>query len=126
MAKSLKITIIEDEKMLSDMYAGKLRREGHTVQTATDGESGLSLALLEPPDLILLDIMMPNMNGVEVLSRLAKHPELAHTKIAVLTNVDSPETGDEVRRLGAVDYLLKASMTPEELSNRIRTYFSEK
>jgi DNA-binding response OmpR family regulator len=124
MAKPLKITIIEDEEMLSNMYAGKLRREGYEVQTAANGENGLSQALREPPDLILLDIMMPNMNGVEVLNRLAQHPELTHTKIVVLTNIDSPETGDEVRRLGAVDYLLKADMTPEELSNRVKQYMS--
>lgn len=124
MAKSLNITIIEDEKMLSDMYAGKLRREGYQVQTAVDGEAGLAQALREPPDLILLDIMMPNMNGIEVLSHLAQHTELAHTKIVVLTNVDSPETGAAVRRLGAVDYLLKADMTPEELATRIKSYFS--
>jgi len=122
MTHPLKITIIEDEEVLSQMYAGKLRREGYQVQTSADGETGLTQVLREPPDLILLDIMMPNMNGVEVLNRLAQHPELAHTKIVVLTNIDSPETGDEVRRLGAADYLLKADMTPEELSNRIKEW----
>jgi DNA-binding response OmpR family regulator len=124
MAK-FKIIIIEDEDVLAQMYAGKLRREGYDVITAPDGTTGLSEALRERPDIILLDIMMPNMNGVEVLTRLTQHPELADTKIVVLTNTDSPETGEEVRKLGAIDYILKANMTPEELCERVKKYLHQ-
>jgi DNA-binding response OmpR family regulator len=118
------ITIIEDEKALAEMYAGKLRREGYQVSIASDGNVGMAMVLQEPPNLILLDIMMPNMNGVEVLTRFRQHTELANTKIVVLTNIDSPQTADEVRQLGAIDCLLKADTTPEELTQRVKGYLA--
>lgn len=120
MSKPVSIAIVEDETAIAQMYAIRLRMEGYTVETAPDGETGIALILRMRPDIVLLDIMMPNMNGTEVISRLNQYPEAAHCKIIVLTNIDSPVTDEEVKRLGAVDYLVKADLTPEQVAEKVK------
>lgn len=115
-----KIAIIEDDPSIALMYATKLKYEGFEVETAIDGESGIALVLRQRPDLILLDIMMPNMNGAELMNKLSQYPEASKSKVIVLSNIGNPTTAEDMKKLGAVDYLTKSDTTPEKIVERIK------
>lgn len=114
------IVIIEDDLPIAQMYSTKFEYEGYNVKLANDGESGIDLILREHPVVILLDVMMPNMNGMELLNRLQQYPEAQEAKILVLTNMDSAETHDTVTKMGAVDCLIKAETTPDQVAEKVK------
>jgi len=117
-----KILIIEDEKILSDMYVEKLSREGFKIVSATTSSEGLRLAKKEKPDLILLDILLPKENGISFLEKLRKNPEIANIKVLVFSNYDDPETKRKAKKLGVENYLIKTNYTPKEMVERVRKY----
>jgi DNA-binding response OmpR family regulator len=116
----MKIAIIEDEFEIAKMYENKLRREGFEVLLAANGGSGLALILEHSPDVALLDLMMPEMNGYQVLESLGAHEIRPTTKVVVLTNMGDAETQARVISLGATDCFVKAETTPHELAERVR------
>ena len=123
MAKSnVKILIVEDDPTLLEMYSIKLEQEGLAFLTATDGEEGLELALAENPSVILLDIMMPKMDGFAVLSELKKNPATKDTPILMLSNLGQKDDVAKGKKLGATDYVIKASMTPTQVVEKIKSY----
>ena len=117
------ILIIEDEAFLADMYKLKFESEGYRVILADDGEKGLGLALKESPDLILLDLMLPKMDGYEVLNRLRADRKGKSLKVFILSNLGQ---SNEVKRgigLGADGYFIKSSMTPTQLATEVTKAF---
>lgn len=113
------VLIIEDNQDLVEMYRLKLSLEGFHVETATDGEQGILKAVEAKPDMILLDILMPNMNGFEVLKALKNNTKL-DTKIIVLSNLGQYENIKEAKDLGATEYMVKANTTPTMVVAKIK------
>jgi CheY-like chemotaxis protein len=110
-----KILIVEDEKLLNEAYELVLTKEGHDVAAAFNGEEALKLFDEHQPDLILLDLRMPRMDGVEFLKNLekqGKHPDLS---VIVFSNYDEQKEIDEAFKHGATRYILKAWSSPKEL-----------
>ncbi|HJQ08669.1 MAG TPA: response regulator [Candidatus Saccharimonadales bacterium] len=109
------ILIVEDERSLSDAYKMVLTKAGYTVRTAFDGQDALEVIKEEEPVLILLDLRMPRMDGIEFLRHFnlkEKHPKV---KVIVFSNYDMQKEIDEAYRLGAERYILKAWASPKEL-----------
>ncbi len=119
MAKT--ILLIEDDPDIQKMYSDKLSFEGFEVLTSTDGKKGLLLAKTEKPDLVLLDIMLPQgMNGFDVLEEIKKDEDIKDLPVIVLTNLDTEKQVAE--KVGASDYLVKANTQLNDLITKIKTY----
>ena len=116
--------IIEDDSFLLTMYATKFELENFTVLTAEDGEKGLKLAQKELPDMILLDILLPKMNGFEVLKALKGDNRTKNIRVVLLTNLSQRGEVDQGLQIGAVDYLIKAHYMPSEVVEKVKKYLS--
>jgi len=114
-----KILFIEDESSLQKALGDILRENNYEVISALDGEIGLRLAKSEKPDLILLDIILPKMNGIEVLKALKENPETKNISVVILTNLENMEDINKAIELGAAAYLVKAQYTMEEVIDKI-------
>jgi DNA-binding response OmpR family regulator len=115
-----RILFIEDDRFISDMYRLGLEAGGWSVDIAHDGESGLSQALADPPALILLDILLPRMDGIEVLRRLRSNASTSDVPVLVVSNASGLGGRDEeARKLGIVDWMVKANTTPARLVSRV-------
>lgn len=114
-----KVLIIEDEKTLSDMYRTELERRGFQVITTLDGEEGIEVAKKEKPDLIILDLLLPRIQGMDVLKILKEKIETKEIPVFILTNYDTPEEKEKGDGLGAEKYILKTSVTPKEIGDII-------
>lgn len=123
MAKKKTILLIEDEVYLLDMYKMKLEKEGYKVLTAIDGETGIKITREKKPDLILLDIILPEMDGYEVLEVLKNDSTTKDIKIFVLSNLGQDEEVALGKEKGADDYLIKANLTPIEIVKKINQAF---
>jgi len=114
-AKKATILIVEDERSLNEAYQLILRKAGYAVQVAFDGREALDLTAQEDPTLILLDLRMPRMDGIEFLRHYnlkEKHPDV---KVIVFSNYDMQKEIDEAYSLGADRYFMKALASPKEL-----------
>jgi CheY-like chemotaxis protein len=116
-----KILIVEDDNFVAEVYSTKLLEMGHEVKVAQNGEEGLSLIEKEKPDLILLDIIMPVMGGIEMLEELKEKEESANIPVILLTNVGEKDSIQKVRSLGVQDYLIKSHFTPAEVIEKIES-----
>ncbi|MFC1678202.1 response regulator [Patescibacteria group bacterium] len=114
-----KILIVEDEVFLIDLYRIKFEREGYEVITAMDGQTGLEAAKKDKPDIILLDIVMPVMNGFEVLEALKKDDTTKDIKVYILSNLGQSDEIQQGLDKGADGYLIKANITPGELTDYV-------
>ena len=115
-----KILLVGDDPFLSSMYSTKFELENFAVLAAEDGEKGLKLALAERPDIILLDILMPKMNGFEVLEKLKENKETDSIPVILLTNLNQKDEIEKGLSLGANDYLIKAHFMPSEVVDKIK------
>lgn len=116
-----KILIIDDDALLLEMYQEKLEYEGFEVVTALSGQEGLKKAKSSKPNLILLDILMPRMDGFEVLERLKSDPETKKVPVIFLTNLsEAEENVNKGFELGAAAYLVKALFRPAEVIEKIK------
>jgi len=113
--KKIKILLIEDEEMLANMYETKFKNEGFDIVKALDGEEGLKKAQEILPDFILLDIIMPKMDGFAVLKVLKENQQTKNIPIMLLTNLGQEEDIKKGEELGVVGYLVKANTTPAEV-----------
>ncbi len=120
-----KLLVVEDDKFLRDLITRKLRDVGYDVVEAIDGEEGLVKAQEENPDLILLDLILPGMDGFEVLSKLKEDPKTSQIKVIILSNLGQREDIERGLRLGAEDFLVKAHFTPAEIIEKIRNLVGE-
>ena len=116
----IKILLIEDDPFLLSMYATKFEAEGFAVITADDGEKGLEAAKKTDANIILLDILMPKMNGFEVLEKLKADENTREIPVILLTNLNQKDEIEKGLILGADDYLIKAHFMPSEVVTRIR------
>ena len=116
-----KILIVDDDPLYIRIYQLKFKVDGHTVETAVDGKEALTKIESFTPDLILLDIMMPEMDGFEVLRRLKANPKTKKIPVVLLTNLggDDADTLKGIE-LGAVAYLVKSAYTPKEVLQKIK------
>lgn len=122
-----KILIIEDYAVLARMYQNKLRADGFEVEVALDGEKGEKMVKEFKPDLVLLDIMLPKKDGLEILEGVKKDPETADIPIILLTNLGGPpETIERGLQLGAVAYLVKANYTPRQVIDLVKETLAKK
>lgn len=113
-----KILLVEDDAILVEMYQAKFELEGHDIQVATNGEEALSTLNDFTPELILLDILMPKLNGFHVLKEIKKQPNLRQIPIILLTNLGESEVDmnrELASALGVNDYLIKSHHTPDEV-----------
>jgi DNA-binding response OmpR family regulator len=115
-----KIAIIEDDQAISQMYRFKFENEGYDVQTAENGRLGLELAQSFKPDIVLLDLMMPEMNGDEMLTLMRKTDWGKDIKVIILTNMGESEIPPIVRELNISDVILKADMTPRQVAELVK------
>jgi DNA-binding response OmpR family regulator len=116
-----KVLIVDDDAFLSGIYATKLELEGFAVVSARDGDEGLKAAAAERPDLILLDVLMPKLDGFEVLKRLKSAEETKAIPVIMLTNLGQKEDIEKGLEGGAVDYLIKAHFVPAEAVAKIKS-----
>lgn len=114
------ILLIEDDKFLRELIIQKLGKEGYDVTEAPEGEAGLLKMKKEKPDLVLLDLILPGIDGFEVLSRMKKDPNLAGIPVIILSNLGQRDDVQKGIDLGAEDYLIKAHFTPGEIIDRIK------
>lgn len=122
-----KILLIEDEFFIRDLYERYLTKNGYQVITAVDGQEGLDKALANQVDLILLDIMMPKLTGIEVLERIKKEGSIAKdTPVYLLTNQVQESIIKEAFKLGAEGYLIKAQLLPKQIVEEIENIFKNK
>lgn len=118
MAKN--ILIIEDDEFLRGLINKKLATEGFNMISAIDGEDGIKKASEEKPDLILLDLVLPKTDGFEVLQKLKEDRVTSLIPIIILSNLSQKEDIDKGIKLGAVDYIIKAQFTPEEIVDKVK------
>ncbi len=123
--QKVKVAIIEDDMAIVQMYRVKFENEGYEVATAGDGEAGLELIESFQPDIVLLDLMMPHMNGLDMLQKLRAQPNGKAAKVVVLTNMGDTETATRVYKMAADDYIVKAEMTPKEVTERVKLLLSK-
>lgn len=120
-----KVLIIEDDSFLLQMYATKLEMEGFEVQSALEGARGLTLAQKIKPDVILLDLLMPKVDGFEVLEKLKSGVATKDIPVIVLSNLSQREDVQRCFNLGADDYLIKAHFIPSEVIDKIKRVIQE-
>ena len=121
-----KILFIEDEPALQKALGDFLRESGYEVVSALDGEMGLRLIEKEKPDLVLLDLILPKVRGLDVLEKMRKNPSFGSIPVIVLTNVESSEAVEASLALGARAYLVKTNYNLDEVLTKIKAVLSEK
>lgn len=115
------VLLVDDDPLIIRVYQKKLTADGYKVNTAADGEEALSRIREEKPDIILLDVMMPKMNGVETLKELKNWESTKEIPVIILTNLgDNPSDVENAKKIGALDYLVKSQVELKELSARIK------
>ncbi len=116
----IKILLVEDDSFLLGMYATKFEMEDFKVVMAEDGEKAIRVAQKEMPALILLDIILPKLNGFEVLKQLKANPATAKIPVILLTNLSQKDEIEQGLKMGAEDYLIKAHFMPSEVVEKIK------
>jgi DNA-binding response OmpR family regulator len=119
-----KVAIIEDDQTISQMYRFKFEAEGYQVETAENGKLGLELAEVMKPDIILLDLMMPEMTGDQMLEKLRATTWGKDIKVIILTNMGEQEIPPTVRALGVEAVILKADMTPRQVAELVKKHLA--
>ena len=115
-----KILLVEDDPFLRRACEASLRRAGFEVVSAVDGEEGLRIARTDRPALVLLDMLMPKLTGLEVLRALRAAPETRDVPVLILSNSSRQSDVDEASRLGIAGYLVKANLSLEQLGERVK------
>ena len=121
---AIKIAIIEDDAAIAQMYRMKFEAEGYYVETAENGKLGLALAEEMQPDMILLDLMMPEMNGDEMLAKMRATDWGKDIKVIILTNMGEQEAPEVLRSLNVSTFIVKADMTPRQVADLVHKTLS--
>ncbi len=120
-----RILVVEDDQFLRELYDELLREEGYEVDLAPDGEEGLNKMLKGGYDLVLLDIMLPKIDGLEILNRIKGHPpQTPNGSIVLLTNLGQDSIIKEGFNLGASGYLIKSAMNPDQVLSEVKVFLS--
>lgn len=115
-----KITIVEDDHAIAQMYQLKFEFAGFTVSTASNGKIGLDVIEHERPDIVLLDVMMPEMTGDVMLTKLRKETWGKDIPVIILTNVSSDEAPTDLHQLNVAGYVIKANSTPQMVLEKVQ------
>ena len=115
-----KIAIIEDDPTISQMYRLKFEADGFDVRMASNGKIGVELVKTFKPDIILLDIQMPEMDGAEALKRIRANNSSKDTPVIILTNLGEEEAPADMRTLGISSYIVKANNTPRQVVTHVK------
>lgn len=116
----IRIAIIEDDSVINQMYRMKFEAAGFRVEVADNGTRGVAMVAAFKPDIILLDIGMPEMQGDEALAHIRKDPANSHTPVIILTNLGEEEAPKTLRSLGIHSYIVKADLTPRQVVARVK------
>lgn len=122
----MKVLLVDDDQSLRQLYSLELNSKGYQVFEAGDGEEGLARAKELHPDLILLDVMMPKLDGVATLGKIKADPDLKTTAVIMLTNFGQENLVKQAFSLGANDYLLKYKVTPAEMADKVSATLASK
>ena len=120
-----KILLIEDEEILINLLQKKMTQEGYEFFVARNGIEGLEKMREIKPDLILLDIIMPKMGGVEVMEEMQKDEELKKIPVIIISNSGQPVEIERIKKLGARDWLVKTEFDPQEVIEKVKINLSE-
>jgi DNA-binding response OmpR family regulator len=120
-----KLIIIEDEPMISRMYHLEFTRAGYDVRMAPGGEAGIEVARTFQPDLILLDILMPDMNGMQTLEKLKADPAVKDIPVAILSNLAGSVHIQRAIDLGAIRYIIKSENLPKQVEQIVRKLLAD-
>ncbi len=115
-----KIEIVEDDPFLKEMMSKKLTAAKYTVVPAADGKEGIKKAKEEQPDLILLDLILPGIDGYQVLEKLKADKETSKIPVVIISNLGQKEEVDKGLDLGAADFLVKAHFTPDDIIDKVK------
>lgn len=118
--KNKKILLVEDESFLANLLSDYIKEQGVSLEQASTGEECLAKASAVKPDIILLDIILPGIDGYEVLKQLKANPELSKIPVIFLSNLGGKEEIERGMELGAADYLVKSSLVMEEIIKKIK------
>ncbi len=119
-SKSPMILIVEDDKFLRDLLVRRVVEGGYRVEVAIDGEEGVKQVRALRPDLVLLDLILPSLDGFGVLSQIHDDPQLNQIPVIILSNLGQQEEIEKGLSLGAKDYMIKAHFTPQEVVDRVK------
>lgn len=119
------ILIVEDDVALANLYKTELETGGHTVIHVSEGVQAIDSIKQNNPDLVLLDIMLPGKNGLEILQDMRADDALKETKVIMLTNFGNEENVSTALELGALDYVMKYKITPSEMSAKIASLLGD-
>ena len=122
MVNMAKVAIIEDDLAIAQMYRIKFESEGFEVGVAENGKLGLTLCEQFSPDIVLLDLMMPEMTGDQMLAEMRKKDWGKKTKVIILTNMGETEAPASLKELGVLGYIVKADMTPRQVADLVKTH----
>ena len=122
---SKKVLIVEDESFLKDLLSMKFSSEGVDLVHADDGEEALKRAREEKPDVILLDLVLPDMNGFDVLKKVKTDPETASIPVVVLSNLGQEGDVEKGKTLGADEFLIKANFSLDEVIVKVRAVLAK-
>jgi DNA-binding response OmpR family regulator len=121
-----KILLIEDDNSIATLYKTAIEVEGHTVDVESDGQNGLNKALTSKYDLVILDIVLPNISGLDILKNIKENESTKDTKVVMLTNYGQQENVKRAYDAGALDVFLKYRMTPSETSSKVNELIGSK
>jgi DNA-binding response OmpR family regulator len=119
-----KIAIVEDDVAISQMYRIKFEAEGYEVDTAENGKIGLALIEDMKPDMVLLDLMMPEMDGEEMLTKLRATSYGKNIKVIILTNMGETEVPASIKEMNVEAFILKANMTPRQVAELVKEHLN--
>ncbi|MBI3633223.1 MAG: response regulator [Candidatus Vogelbacteria bacterium] len=120
MADEKKVLLVEDDKFLRETLAKKLITNGLVVQAAIDGKNALEILKTFTPNLVLLDLLLPDIDGFTVLQEMKKDPKFTPVPVIVLSNLDKPDDMQKAKGLGAKDFMVKSNFTLNEIVNRAK------
>lgn len=115
-----KILVVEDDELIARMYEKIFGFDGYQVELAADGEEGLKKIQEVKPTLVLLDIMMPKMNGLQVLDKIKADPNTKNIPVVMLTNLDGEKDAEAALSKGAVKYIVKSNYDPKQISDMVK------
>lgn len=119
---SKKVLVIEDDTFLVKAYQIKFQKEGFGVEVAADGEEAMSMLEKAPPNIVLLDLMLPKVSGFDVLSSIRSRPQWKNVPVVILSNLGGGQDIDKGMKLGATDYIVKANAKIDEVVQKVKKF----
>jgi DNA-binding response OmpR family regulator len=120
-----KILFIEDDPLIVKIYTTRLIADGYEVLSADNGEAGLKLAEEQLPNLIVLDVMMPRMDGFAVLEKIRQNQKMKNTPVLLYSNLAQEEEVNRAQKMGATEFIIKANLSPTEMVAKIKQYLPQ-